>query len=338
MATVFVLGLPCVGKTHFCRLSKELYGLQHISLGECLRKSEKWKPFIEDSISKGLLVDSAIVNDILQENLNNSKGLVIVDGFPRSFENLIFWEKTRTDPIAVFYLTCSEDVRSIRYTKRVESEDRIDDYSPIRRRRDECFYNNTLPVLNFYNSKGLVCCLDTDQENLASKGLGILQSMLTRNNKGLEQTMLENISIDNTELKFKKLSSNATTPRRGSCNAAGFDLFSAESKPILSNGHDFVQTDIAIILPRGTYGRIAPRSGLAVHHSINIGGGVIDPDYRGNVGVILFNHSQTTFHVSKGDKIAQLLVEKICLPKLVEVHELENTERGVKGYGSTGRS
>ena len=145
------------------------------------------------------------------------------------------------------------------------------------------------------------------------------------------------ISGDGTELKFKKLTQNATTPVRGSLYAAGFDLFSAEFKEILPQCQTVVNTDIGVMLPLGTYGRVAPRFDLAVKNFINVGAGVVDFDYRGNVGVVLFNHGTDSFRVKKGDKIAQFIVEKICVPKLVEVTELNETERGTKGYGSTGQ-
>ena len=143
------------------------------------------------------------------------------------------------------------------------------------------------------------------------------------------------ISEDGTELKFKKFTENATTPVRGSRYAAGFDLFSAEFKEILPQSCAIVNTDIGVMLPRGTYGRVAPRSGLAVKNFIDVGAGVVDFDYRGNVGVVLFNHHTNSFHVKKGDKIAQLIIEKICVPKLIEVNELDETERGTNGFGST---
>ena len=114
------------------------------------------------------------------------------------------------------------------------------------------------------------------------------------------------------KLRFKKLSENATTPVRGSPCSAGLDLFSAEPKIIGSCDRARIRTDIAIKLPPGTYGRIAPRSGLAANHFIGIGGGVIDPDFIGGIECILFNHHQDTpFVVKKGMRIAQLIIEKI---------------------------
>lgn len=97
-----------------------------------------------------------------------------------------------------------------------------------------------------------------------------------------------------------------------------------------------VKTDIQIEVPTGCYGRVAPRSGLALKNSIDVGAGVIDEDYRGNVGVILFNFSDLDFDVKKGDRIAQLICERIAYPKLVEVDTLTETVRGEGGFGSTG--
>lgn len=83
-------------------------------------------------------------------------------------------------------------------------------------------------------------------------------------------------------------------------------------------------------------GRIAPRSGLASKHFIDTGAGVIDADYRGQVKILLFNHSETDFPVSEGDRVAQLVLERIYTPDVVEVAELEDSVRGAGGFGSTG--
>lgn len=137
-------------------------------------------------------------------------------------------------------------------------------------------------------------------------------------------------------LLVKKLSENATLPKRGSAGAAGYDLSSAEDTVVPARGKAVVKTDIAIRVPKGTYGRVAPRSGLAVKNFIDTGAGVVDEDYRGNVGVVLFNHSDVDFQVKKGDRVAQLVLEVIKTPEVEEVEELDDTERGANGYGSTG--
>ncbi len=83
-------------------------------------------------------------------------------------------------------------------------------------------------------------------------------------------------------------------------------------------------------------GRIAPRSGLAAKNFIDTGAGVIDADYRGPVKVLLFNHGESDFEVKEGDRIAQLVIERIYTPEVVEVEELEESVRGAGGFGSTG--
>ncbi|KAK9811022.1 hypothetical protein WJX73_007096 [Symbiochloris irregularis] len=140
-----------------------------------------------------------------------------------------------------------------------------------------------------------------------------------------------------TELRVKKLSEFATLPKRGSARAAGYDLASAEDCVIPARGKGVVKTDLAVHAPPGTYARVAPRSGLAVKHFIDTGAGVVDEDYRGNVGVVLFNHGPDDFAVKRGDRVAQLILEKIVTPDVVEVDNLDDTVRGAGGYGSTGQ-
>nr|XP_020461372.1 deoxyuridine 5'-triphosphate nucleotidohydrolase, mitochondrial isoform X2 [Monopterus albus] len=139
-------------------------------------------------------------------------------------------------------------------------------------------------------------------------------------------------------LKFAKLSEHARTPTKGSSKAAGYDLYSAYDYSIGPMDKAIVKTDIQIAVPHGCYGRVAPRSGLAAKHFIDVGAGVVDEDYRGNVGVVLFNFSKDTFEVKKGDRVAQLVCERICYPDLVEQETLDDTTRGSGGFGSTGRN
>ena len=124
----------------------------------------------------------------------------------------------------------------------------------------------------------------------------------------------------------------------GSKLAAGYDLYSAYDYVIPSQGKVIAKTDISIRVPDGTYGRVAPRSGLSAKHHIDVGAGVIDQDYTGNVGVVLFNHAAVDFEIKKGDRVAQLICEKIEYPEIEEVKTLGITERGEGGFGSTGSS
>ncbi|XP_030447101.1 deoxyuridine 5'-triphosphate nucleotidohydrolase [Syzygium oleosum] len=137
-------------------------------------------------------------------------------------------------------------------------------------------------------------------------------------------------------LRVKKLSEKAVLPSRASPLSAGYDLSSAAETTVPARGKALVPTDLSIAIPEGTYARIAPRSGLTWKHSIDVGAGVIDADYRGPVGVILFNHADVDFEVKVGDRIAQLIIEKIMTPDLIEVEDLDSTLRGEGGFGSTG--
>jgi len=139
-------------------------------------------------------------------------------------------------------------------------------------------------------------------------------------------------------LRFAKLSEHAQAPTRGSSVAAGYDLYAAEEMVIEPGKRACVKTDIQIEVPDGTYGRVAPRSGLAAKHGIDVGAGVVDKDYRGNVMVLLFNFGDAAFNVARGDRIAQLVLEKICMAELEELPTLDDTERGDGGFGSTGKN
>jgi dUTP pyrophosphatase len=97
-----------------------------------------------------------------------------------------------------------------------------------------------------------------------------------------------------------------------------------------------VETDLAIQLPPGCYGRIAPRSGLALHRQIDVGRGVVDEDYRGNVCVVLFNHANNPFQICHGDRIAQLIRQRILYPSIKEVKVLVGMERDNRGFCFTG--
>ena len=137
-------------------------------------------------------------------------------------------------------------------------------------------------------------------------------------------------------LFVQKTSSKSILPARGSSGAAGYDLYSIDDAIIHAGGQITVSTGIRIKLPPGTYGRVAPRSGLAVKYGIGVLAGVIDEDYRGELKVILINHGDRDFSVNCGDRIAQLVVECIQTPEIKHVISLDDTDRGECGFGSTG--
>lgn len=139
-------------------------------------------------------------------------------------------------------------------------------------------------------------------------------------------------------LYVKKLSSKAVVPTKGSEYSAGMDLYSVEDYEIPAGGMAKVKTGLAIQLPSWTFGAIYPRSGLATKQGLRLCNcvGVVDSDYRGEVIVPLYNDSQETRYVKAGDRIAQLVVQQYEKCFLVETDDLDETERGSGGFGSTG--
>ena len=143
------------------------------------------------------------------------------------------------------------------------------------------------------------------------------------------------------KLQFAKLVATAVAPVKGSAHSAGYDLASAQQVVIEPKCRQLVKTGIAVAVPPGCYGRVAPRSGLALKNGIDVMAGVIDADYRGDVGVILVNLGTVAFEVNPGDRIAQLVLERIemnaSVEEVVDVRDLGNTPRGSSGFGSTGQ-
>lgn len=128
-------------------------------------------------------------------------------------------------------------------------------------------------------------------------------------------------------------------PKRAHRGDAGADLYSAVNVEIAPGERVLVGTGIAIALPIGTVGLIHPRSGLAAKQGLSIVNtpGTVDADYRGEIKVCLINlDPRETISIKRGDRIAQLVVQKVELVDFVEVTELDETIRGIGGYGSTG--
>ena len=142
----------------------------------------------------------------------------------------------------------------------------------------------------------------------------------------------------NDPLQIVKMDKNAIAPCRGSEHAAGYDLFSLCDYTIPPNNVGLIDTGIAAKFPQGTYGRLAGRSGLALHNHVTILGGVIDPDYTGTIKVLLHNFGTTDFNVKKSQRIAQLLLERYehSPVTFVDKTKLPATTRSTNGFGSTG--
>ena len=145
-------------------------------------------------------------------------------------------------------------------------------------------------------------------------------------------------------LKVKLLHEDAKLPVRAHDSDAGLDLFSIEDAVVKARGRLLVKTGISIQLPFGHielpfgyYGQVASKSGLSVKHGIEVGAGVIDEGYTGEVMVMLYNHSDDDFEINKGDKIAQLLVKPVSYCDVQQVNYVSDSYRGNGGFGSTGR-
>tara|TARA_Y100000004_G_scaffold197368_1_gene271530 strand:+ start:4188 stop:4661 length:474 start_codon:yes stop_codon:yes gene_type:complete len=136
-------------------------------------------------------------------------------------------------------------------------------------------------------------------------------------------------------IKIKKLFPKAKLPERAHDSDAGYDLFSTEDNYLKPLERKVIKTGIGVKIPEGYYGRIAPRSGLAVKQGIDVLAGVIDSGYTGEVGVVLINLSREPVHIMEGAKIAQLIIEKCHSIEWEEVDDLSQTERGDGGYGSS---
>jgi len=134
------------------------------------------------------------------------------------------------------------------------------------------------------------------------------------------------------------LDAGAKVPVRSNPSDAGADLFSTESLMIHPGERKTVGTGVSMEIPEGFYGRVAPRSGLAAKHGVDVLAGVVDSSYRGEIKVVLLNTDRhNTFHVEKGDRIAQIIFEGHFNFPLAESDSLDESRRGAGGFGSSGR-
>ncbi|HEY7806164.1 MAG TPA: dUTP diphosphatase [Croceibacterium sp.] len=127
-------------------------------------------------------------------------------------------------------------------------------------------------------------------------------------------------------------------PRYATAGAAGMDVLSAEDVTLAPSARHAVASGLSVAIPPGYEIQVRPRSGLALKHGISVPNtpGTIDSDYRGELKVILINHSSEPFEIHRGDRIAQLVLAPVTLAEWEEVAELDATERGAGGFGSTG--
>lgn len=137
------------------------------------------------------------------------------------------------------------------------------------------------------------------------------------------------------KIQVKKLNDLAILPAKGSSHCAGYDLSSIEDYILMPMERKLFKTGLSISIPNGLYGRIAPRSGLAFKDGIDVLAGVIDEDYRGEIGILLINFGRTEKQIKSGDKIAQIIFEFYNNVNVQLVSELNETGRGDSGFGSS---
>jgi len=136
-------------------------------------------------------------------------------------------------------------------------------------------------------------------------------------------------------LAFQRLDDRAILPTRGSGAAAGLDLYSIEELKLEPGERRLARTGLSVAIPEGFYGRVAPRSGLAVKHGLDVMAGVIDADYRGELQCLIVNSGSSQVNLPAGSKICQLIIERIITPQAVWSDQLNATARGAGGFGST---
>jgi dUTP pyrophosphatase len=144
------------------------------------------------------------------------------------------------------------------------------------------------------------------------------------------------MSNTHVHVNVLKCHEHAVMPKRGSDFSAGSDLHSVLDYIIEPKSRSLISTGLKMQFPNNVYARIAPRSGLALKNGIDVMAGVIDPDYTGEIKVLLYNSSDIKFEVQRGDRIAQIIFEQFKYPNFNEVSEITETERSSGGFGSTG--
>ena len=145
--------------------------------------------------------------------------------------------------------------------------------------------------------------------------------------------------MTNLRVLVRRLDPGLPMPARAQEDDAGLDLYAAEAVTIEPGGRVLVPTGIALAIPPGYAGFVLPRSGLALRHGVTLLNtpGLIDSGYRGEIKVLLVNHDRSVVTVARGDRIAQLVIQRVEPTELIEVEELPPSERGAGGFGSTGQ-
>lgn len=138
------------------------------------------------------------------------------------------------------------------------------------------------------------------------------------------------------KIKVKKLKANAILPQMMREGDAAFDLAACEDVLLKSGETKIIPTGLALEIPVGFVGNIRDRSGMSAKHALHTLAGIIDSNYRGEIGIVMTNLSQVDYQIKAGDRVAQMLIQKIEIADFEEVGELSDTNRGEKGFNSSG--
>ena len=141
--------------------------------------------------------------------------------------------------------------------------------------------------------------------------------------------------MEYTALHYERLSDRAKRPKQATPESIGLDLFTPIDIFIPAKQQVLIPTDLILVPTLGYYIQVASKSGLAYKYGITVEGGVVDPDYRGNVGVLLRNNSNIGHTLEQGEAMAQVIMEKVAMPEVVEMKITKDTQRGAGAFGST---
>jgi dUTP pyrophosphatase len=155
-------------------------------------------------------------------------------------------------------------------------------------------------------------------------------------NSMLAKGLSRNVPRKKNSVPCKTLTEGATLPTKAHEYDAGWDLYASEDATVAAGSTALIKTGIAMAIPQGFVGLIWPRSGMAVKKGVDVFAGVIDSGYRGEVRVCLYNSSDVELEIEAGNRIAQILFQEMPRTTIVQVDELEDTDRGKGGFGSSG--
>ena len=155
-----------------------------------------------------------------------------------------------------------------------------------------------------------------------------------------QPSFMGEVPVDNVVIEFKALHPDAVRPEIKTIGSSGADVRSVERVELSPGEFRIINLGFSVAIPKGYEIQVRPRSGLAARHGVTVlnAPGTVDSDYRGEMKVILINHGPRTFSVNPGDRIAQIVLAKVERAHYEEVVQLDDTARGVGGFGSTGRN